>query len=86
MSEETGAIKRHKGDKPGPERMSKFRKMMLNQGVVEQTLIDYLDEKQRVRVEWRKRAESLHIANASDNDAKEFPVIVGVKRLKKDGK
>lgn len=59
---------------------------MLNQGVVEQTLIDYLDEKQRVRVEWRKRAESLHIANASDNDAKEFPVIVGVKRLKKDGK
>lgn len=86
MSEETGAIKRHKGDKPGPERMTRFRKMMLNQGVVEQTLIDYLDEKQRVRVEWRKRAKSLHIANASDNDAKEFPVIVGVKRLKKDGK
>lgn len=59
--------------------------MMLNQGVVEQTLIDYLDEKQRARVEWRKKAESLHIANAADSAAKEFPVIVGVKRLKEDG-
>lgn len=59
---------------------------MLNQGVVEQALIDYLNEKQHARVEWHKRAESLYIANAADNDEKEFPVIVGVKGLEEDGK
>lgn len=60
--------------------------MLLNQGAVEQVFIDYLNEKPNVCVEWHKRAESLHITNVADNDEKDFPVIVGVRRLRNEGR
>ena len=65
--------------------MSRFRKLLLNQGAVEKAIIDYLNEKQQVRVERHKRAESLHITSTADNDEKDFPVVVGVRRLREEG-
>lgn len=60
--------------------------MFLNQGAVEQVFIDCLNEKRHVRVEWHKRAESLHITNVADNDEKGFPVVVGVRRIREEGR
>lgn len=54
--------------------------MLLNQGTVEEVIIEYLNEKQHVRVEWHRRAECLQITTEKD-----FPVIVGVRRLGEDG-
>lgn len=65
--------------------MSRFGKMLLNQGAVEQVFIDYLNEKRQVRVEWHRRAESLCITNVADDDEKDFPVVVGVRKLRDEG-
>ena len=48
--------------------MSRFGKMLLNQGIVEKLFIDYLNEKRHVLVEWHKRAESLCVTDVADND------------------
>ena len=66
--------------------MSRFRKLLLNQGAVEQVFIDYLNEKRQVRVERQQRAESLHFTSTTDNDEKDFPVVMEVRRLREEGK
>ena len=51
--------------------------MLLNQGLIEQTLNDHINSIGRVRVERRKRAEMLEIA--PDDAGHEFPIVVGVR-------
>ena len=48
--------------------------------------IDYLNEKRQVRVERHQRAESLHFTSTTDNDEKDFPVVMEVRRLREEGK
>lgn len=67
--------------------MSRFGQTLLNQGAVEQAFLEHLDVSQNVHVEWRKRAESLHINESSvDEDRKDYPVVVGVRRVPENGK
>lgn len=49
--------------------------MLLNQGLIEDVLIQYINVIGRVKVDWNKRAEMLDV---SPNDP-EYPVTVGVK-------
>lgn len=64
-----------------PEGLSRFAQTLLNQGEVEQTMIDYLEERGRIRVERQKRAERIYFAE-DDNDT--HPVVVETKALKSD--
>lgn len=51
--------------------------MLLNQGLIEDILIQHINEIGRVNVEWQKRAEMLDLSsNFSD-----YPVTVKVKDL-----
>lgn len=64
-----------------PEGLSRFPQTLLNQGEVEQVMLDYLEERGRVRVERQKRAERIYFTD-DDNDA--YPVVVETKALKAD--
>lgn len=58
-----------------PENLSRFGQVLLNQGLIEDVLLRYINETGRVKVEWSKRAETLDL---SSNDS-EYPVTVKVK-------
>ncbi|KAJ5577620.1 uncharacterized protein N7459_006584 [Penicillium hispanicum] len=75
----TGAIERVKRYETRPEQRSRFGQILLNQGVIEQVLNDYLHSKAAVTVEWDKEAETLQFSTATDDDAQRFPVTVVVK-------
>lgn len=64
-----------------PEGLSRFPQTLLNQGEVEQVMLDYLEDRGRVRVERQKRAERIYFAE-DDNDT--YPVVVETKALKAD--
>ncbi|KAE8366576.1 FAD binding domain-containing protein [Aspergillus caelatus] len=79
VDEKTGNIRRIKCQPSQPQELSRFDQMLLNQGAVEQILIDYLDSKGRVHVERGRKAEDLELPGRSGrNGDDEFPVQVRV--------
>lgn len=69
-----------------PDDLSRHAQTLLNQGLIEQVLIDHLNSEGRVHVEWEKRAETLSIDEFPDSDDDDkFPVAVGVRRLGENG-
>lgn len=55
---------------------------MLNQGAVEQVLLDYLDDKDHISVEWGKKAESICFINEDKNIQGPDPrVAIGVRSM-----
>lgn len=86
VGKETGSLERVKRDRSDPGRMSRFGQTLLNQGAVEQAFLDHLNSSRDVHIEWHKRAESLHINESRVDDGKDFPVIVGVRRVADNGK
>lgn len=61
---ENGQLQREKRLETQPEGLSRFSQYLLNQGVMEQVMIDYLNER-GVRIEWSTRAESLDMDEES---------------------
>lgn len=47
-------------------------------------MIDYLNEKQHVLVEWHTRAESLQVTTVAANGEKDFPVVVDIRKLEEN--
>jgi hypothetical protein len=58
---------------------SRYGKVLLNQGAIEQILLNFLKEQQNISIEMHKKAERLHISSMSDQDNKGFPVSLGVR-------
>lgn len=77
MNKKSGNIQREKRTSLQPENLSRFGQVLLNQGLIEDVLIQYINAIGRVKVEWQKRAETLDM---SSNDS-EYPVTVKVKDL-----
>lgn len=67
-----------------PDNLSRFKQSLLNQGRIEQVLIEYLDSMGRVGVERKMRAETLEVLDTDTSE--EFPVVVGVKDLNGNGR
>lgn len=59
--------------------MPRLTQVLLNQGAVEQVFNDYLDSKGKFRVEWNKLAESINFSAVTDENNKQFPVVVKVR-------
>lgn len=78
MNSNSGNIERCGRDEADIGRTSRFGQILLNQGAIEQNLIDHLYATKNRHVEWNKRAETLHLAAVSDDDQQAFPVVVGV--------
>ncbi|KAK6826771.1 hypothetical protein RU639_004573 [Aspergillus parasiticus] len=77
--EKTGNIRRIKCQPSQPQELSRFDQMLLNQGAIEQILIDYLATKGRVHVERERKAEKLGLPCQSDKKSDdEYPVHVRV--------
>ncbi|KAB8217751.1 FAD binding domain-containing protein [Aspergillus novoparasiticus] len=77
--EQTGNIRRIKCQPSQPQELSRFDQMLLNQGAIEQILIDYLGSKARVHVERGRKAEKLRLPSHSDQgNNNEYPVHVRV--------
>jgi hypothetical protein len=51
---------------------------------VEQVFVDHLYNK-NVRVERHKKAESIHISPADDDDTQQYPVVMGVRGVEEYG-
>lgn len=64
-----------------PDNLSRFGQVLLNQGLIEDVLIQYINGLGRVKVEWQKRAEILDLSS----DDSGYPVIVNVKTLADSG-
>ncbi|KAL4793903.1 FAD binding domain-containing protein [Aspergillus venezuelensis] len=62
-----------------PDGLSRFEQMLLHQGEVEQIMIDYLDEKGRIKIERQKRAEKIYFT-----DEEAYPVTVETESLRTD--
>ncbi|KAJ6157157.1 hypothetical protein N7497_006042 [Penicillium chrysogenum] len=80
----TGNIERHKRYEADSGQSSRFGQIMLNQGAVEQVLVDYLRNK-NVYVERHKEAKTLHLLPVDGEDKEEFPVIVRARSVEKCG-
>ncbi|KAJ5859626.1 hypothetical protein N7534_004903 [Penicillium rubens] len=80
----TGNIERHKRYEADSGQSSRFGQIMLNQGAVEQVLVDYLRNK-NVYVERHKEAKTLHLLPVGGEDKEEFPVIVRARSVEKCG-
>ncbi|KAE8140144.1 FAD binding domain-containing protein [Aspergillus pseudotamarii] len=79
LDENTGHIRRIKCQPSQPQELSRFDQMLLNQGAIEQILIDYLHSKGRVHVERGRKAEDLELPDGSDQNGDDaFPVHVRV--------
>ncbi|XRM43861.1 hypothetical protein ABZX51_007012 [Aspergillus tubingensis] len=63
---------------------SRYNMVLLNQGIIEQIILDYLRLEQggRVEVEYGKQAETLKLLEEGED---EYPVVVGVKRVGQNG-
>ncbi|KAF7620889.1 2-polyprenyl-6-methoxyphenol hydroxylase [Aspergillus flavus] len=78
-NEKTGNIRRIKHQPSQTQELSRFDQMLLNQGAIEQILIDYLVSKGRVHVERERKAEELELPCHSDKKSdEEYPVHVRV--------
>ncbi|KAL4959562.1 FAD binding domain-containing protein [Aspergillus stella-maris] len=62
-----------------PDGLSRFEQMLLHQGEIEQIMIDYLDEKGRIKIERQKRAEKIYFT-----DEETYPVTVETGSLRTD--
>jgi phenol 2-monooxygenase len=60
---------------------SRYNMVLLNQGMIEQIILDYLEleKERRVEVEYAKQAKTLEFLED------EYPIVVGVKRVGLDG-
>ncbi|KAF7595400.1 hypothetical protein BBP40_006395 [Aspergillus hancockii] len=77
--EVSGNIRRIKKERCQPQKLSRFQQMLLNQGAIEQILIDYLDHMKRVHVERSRKADGLEPHSHCDpNRDDEYPVHVRV--------
>lgn len=75
---ETGDIEcRDKMDSQ-PEERTRHRQTYLNQGLVEQALIDHLNSTQTLQVEWEKEGKDLEVVPESNLSDMDFPVAVEV--------
>jgi 2-polyprenyl-6-methoxyphenol hydroxylase-like FAD-dependent oxidoreductase len=54
--------------------------MLLNQGGIEQILLDYLSKMDRIAVEWNTKAETLTVSSGKGEGDDDFPVAVGVSK------
>lgn len=63
---------------------SRYNMVLLNQGIIEQIILDYLrlEQGERVEVEYGKQAETLELLEEGED---EYPVVVGVKRVGQNG-
>lgn len=63
---------------------SRYNMVLLNQGIIEQIILDYLglEQEGRVEVEYGKQAETLELLEEGED---EYPVVVGVKRVGQNG-
>ncbi|GAQ47451.1 hypothetical protein AtubIFM54640_003930 [Aspergillus tubingensis] len=79
----TGGITRHTMDSAQTDK-SRYNMVLLNQGIIEQIILDYLRLEQggRVEVEYGKQAETLELLEEGED---EYPVVVGVKRVGQNG-
>lgn len=61
---------------------SRYNMVLLNQGMIEQIILDYLEleKERRVEVEYAKQAKTLEFLKKD-----EYPIVVGVKRVGLDG-
>lgn len=78
VDKESGDIKREKRTSSQPDNLSRFGQVLLNQGLIEDVLIQYVNGLGRAKIEWQKRAEMLDLSSKNDS---EFPVMVKVKSL-----
>lgn len=67
---------------PAQTDKSRYNMVLLNQGMIEQIILDYLEleREKRVEVEYAKQAKTLEILKED-----EYPIVVGVKRVGLDG-
>ncbi|KAL3466999.1 FAD binding domain-containing protein [Aspergillus heterothallicus] len=61
------------------EGLSRFGQMLLNQGLVEQGMIDYVEEKGKIAIERNKRADKIYFT-----DNPKHPVAVETKSIRSD--
>ncbi|KAL4933011.1 FAD binding domain-containing protein [Aspergillus undulatus] len=62
-----------------PPGLSRFEQVLLNQGVIEQIMLDYLTDQGRIKIERQKRAKKIYF---TDNET--HPVYVETKSLRTD--
>ncbi|KAE8390084.1 FAD binding domain-containing protein [Aspergillus alliaceus] len=83
----SGDIHRIKRQRSQPQKLSRFEQMLLNQGGIEQILIDYLKAKGRVHVERNRKADGLDPDGCCESECHdEFPVRVRIVSVKDEGK
>lgn len=83
VNDKNGNIEREKRLPSQPGYLSKFGQVLLNQGLIEDILIEYLNKSNRIAVEWRKRAEMLDLSSETENDdTGEHPLKITVKDLR----
>ncbi|KAL6233624.1 hypothetical protein BDW75DRAFT_184867 [Aspergillus navahoensis] len=63
VDKETSRLECQQRARSQPEGLSRFGQMLLNQGEVEQVLIDYIDSKGRVKIERQKLAEKVYFTD-----------------------
>lgn len=61
-----------------PEDRSRYRQTYLNQGLVEQALLDHLNSTKAVQVEWKAEAKSIETFSEIDSSVMDFPVTVEI--------
>ncbi|KAL4974682.1 FAD binding domain-containing protein [Aspergillus desertorum] len=71
VNKETLGLECQQRTRSQPEGLSRFGQMLLNQGEVEQVLLDYIESKGRIKIERRKRAEKIYLT-----DHESHPVTV----------
>ncbi|KAL4737667.1 FAD binding domain-containing protein [Aspergillus similis] len=71
VNKETSRLECQQRARSQPEGLSRFGQMLLNQGEMEQILIDYIESKGRVKIERQKRADKIYFT-----DHESHPVTV----------
>ncbi|KAL4899370.1 hypothetical protein BDW74DRAFT_163547 [Aspergillus multicolor] len=71
VNKETSKLECQQRARSQPEGLSRFGQMLLNQGEVEQILIDYIESMGRIKIERQKRAEKIYFT-----DHESHPVTV----------
>lgn len=82
VNEKNGNIEREKRLPSQPGYLSNFGQVLLNQGLIEDILIEYLNKSKQLAVEWQKRAEIIDLSSEIENgDSEEHPLKITVKDL-----
>jgi 2-polyprenyl-6-methoxyphenol hydroxylase-like FAD-dependent oxidoreductase len=79
-NKDTGQIERRKRLSSQSDSLSQYGQMLLNQGGIEQILLDYLSKMDRIAVEWNTKAETLTVSSGNGEGDDDFPVAVGVSK------